>query len=69
MKKYKVIIGTNYITGYLRYGHGEAVVEANSPEEAKKIALENKDFELFIDDYSVEDYEYNHDDIEVEGVE
>ncbi len=69
MKKYKVIIGTDYVQGYLKYGHGEAIVEANSPEEAKKIAIENKDFELIVDNYSVEDHEYNYDDVRVEEVE
>lgn len=70
MKKYNVIIGCDYVQGYLRYGHLEGVVEATSAEEAKAIALAEHDyFDLVVDDYSVNGYEIDKSDIEVSEVE
>lgn len=70
MKKYNVTIGCDYVQGYLRYGHLEGVIRANSAEEARAIALaEPSCLDLFIDDYSVDGYEIDEDDIEISEVE
>lgn len=69
MKKYKVTIPCNYVIGYLRYGHFEGEVEANSIEEVKAMFTKADsliDLDLCIDDYSVEDYEANFDEMEIE---
>ena len=43
MKKFMVTQECDYVTGYLRYGHFEGIIEANSLEEAKKIIEEAKE--------------------------
>ena len=40
MKKFKVGKDFEYITGHLRYGHAEVIVEAETEEEAKALAEE-----------------------------
>ena len=55
MKKFKVSVPYNYVSGYLRYGHGEAVIEAEDIEKAEELAYEFDDYELVIDDYSIDD--------------
>lgn len=56
MKKFKVEVDCDYITGYLRYGHGEAIIEAENIETAKDIAREWDDYDLVVDDYEVSDH-------------
>lgn len=69
MKKYDVFIGCDYVQGHLRHGHLEGVIEANSAEEARAIALAEPDcLELFIDDYSVGGYEIDEDDIDISEI-
>lgn len=69
MKKYDVFIGCDYVQGHLRYGHLEGVIEANSAEEARAIALAEPDrLELFIDGYSVGGYEIDEDDIDISEI-
>lgn len=43
MKTYTVCVPTDYIMGYLRYGHAEFSIEAESAEEAIKKLQENKE--------------------------
>lgn len=70
MKKYDVFIGCDYVQGHLRHGHLEGVIEANSAEEARAIALAEPDcLELFIDDYDVTDFDIDENDIEISEVE
>lgn len=57
--KYKVVAYLDYVSGYLRYGHLEGIVEAES-EEALKEMMKQYDFidklDVKIDDYEVADY-------------
>lgn len=69
MKKFKVSVPCDYISGYLRYGHGEAIIEANTIEEAKELAKEWDDYNLIVDDYEVNDHDsYNFDNMTIEEV-
>lgn len=71
MKKFMVTQECDYVTGYLRYGHFEGIIEANSLEEAKKIMEEkgSHDFlSLVVDDYSVDDYDVGNNGYEFEEV-
>lgn len=43
MKTYKVCVPVDYIMGYLRYGHAEFNIKAESAEEAIKKLQENKE--------------------------
>lgn len=61
MKKFLVSVPVDYVEGYLRYGSKEAIIEANSMEEAKEIVLNDKErFEenssIVVDDYEINDY-------------
>lgn len=70
MKKFKINIPLDYVQGYLRYGHGEILVEAESEEEIRE-KIKNKeialyDFEVVVDEYEVDDYEIGSlEDIEI----
>lgn len=47
-----------YIRGYLKYGHGETIVHAESEEEALAIAekaFADDDYYIELDDYEIED--------------
>lgn len=59
MKKFLVTADLDYVSGYLRYGHLEGIVEAES-EEALKEMMKKKYFarhlDVIVDDYSVDDY-------------
>ena len=72
MAKFKVSQEANYITGHLRYGHREGVIEANSKEDALD-KLKNKGYtdylDLKVDDYEVEDVDYGDNEFEIEEVE
>lgn len=72
MKKFMVTQECDYITGYLRYGHFEGIIEANSLEEAKKIMEEKGSHDLLslvVDDYSVDDYDVGNNGYEFEEVD
>ena len=59
MKKFKVGKDFDYITGYLKYGHAEVIVEAETEEEAKALAEEKfNDFEykVVVDAFDIEDH-------------
>ncbi len=72
MAKFKVSQEADYITGHLRYGHREGVIEANSKEDALD-KLKNKGYtdylDLKVDDYEVEDVDYGDNKFEIEEVE
>ena len=64
-KKVKFNIPLEYVTGYLRYGHKEGILELTTEEferlqeNPKKFIYEEEilhDLDLIIDDYRVEDY-------------
>lgn len=57
MKKFKVCVPCDYVSGHLRYGHGEAIIKAENLEEAKQKAKEWDDYDLIIDDYEVCDHD------------
>ena len=69
MAKFNVKIQCDYVTGHLRYGHLEGVIEAESAEDATQLALEYPDMlDLVIDDYRVNDYEIDDNSISVTEV-
>ena len=64
-KKVKFNIPLEYVTGYLRYGHKEGVLELTAEEferlqeNPKEFIYEEEilhDLDLIIDDYRVDDY-------------
>jgi len=65
LKKVKFNIPLEYVTGHLRYGHKEGVLELTAEEferlqkDPEAFVYEEEilpDLDLVIDDYSVEDY-------------
>lgn len=69
MKKFKVIVPCDYFQGHLRYGHGEAIIEAESIEEAKEKAKEWDDYDPILDDYELSDHDsWNIDDMTIEEI-
>lgn len=75
MKKFQIYIPTDYVMGHLRYGHGEGIVEAESKEEIlKKLKTEDADdildyIHLEVDDWDIDDYEYDFSSMEIEEIE
>lgn len=70
--KYKVFVPCDYVIGYLRTGHFEGVVEANSIEEVKTNLMRGsvwRNLDFVVDDCRAEDYEVNFDEIEIEEYE
>ena len=71
MKKFLVTADLDYVTGYLRYGHLEGIVEAES-EEVLKEWIKEKDFDQYLevvaDDYEIDSYgdigEYEYEEVE-----
>lgn len=57
--KFRVTADLDWVSGHLRYGHLEGIVEAES-EEALEIKMKNPDFrdilDLVVDDYEVDGY-------------
>ncbi len=76
MKKFKVSIPYDYVCGYLRYGHGEAIIEAETIEELKERLSTKEGQEYFeevcgteVDSYEVTDCgKLDFDDIGIEEV-
>ena len=57
--KFKVCKNLDYVQGHLRYGHGTVIVEAESKEEALKLAekaFEDDNYEVEVDSYEIEDH-------------
>lgn len=70
MAKFRVEIACDYVSGHLRYGHLEGVVEAETEEEAKQKAVESPYIlELVVDDYRVDDYEIDTNTVTAEVIE
>lgn len=59
MKKFFVTADLDYITGHLRYGHLEGIIEAES-EEALKEMIKEKGFDQYLevvaDNYEIVSY-------------
>lgn len=56
--EFKVCKNLEYVQGYLKYGHGEVIVDAESEEEALAIAEEafrNNDYYIEVDECEIED--------------
>ena len=68
--KFRVTQEANYVMGHLRYGHREGIVEANSKENALKLIEGNEDdyLDIVIDDYEIEDADFENNPFEIEGV-
>ena len=57
--EFKVCKNLEYVRGYLKYGHGEVIVNAESEEEALAIAekaFENDGYNVEVDDYEIQNY-------------
>lgn len=68
--KFRVTQEANYVMGHLRYGHREGIVEADSKEDALKLIEGNEDDYLYIviDDYEIEDADFENNPFEIEEV-
>lgn len=56
--KFKVCKDLEYVQGYVRYGHGEVIVDAESEEEALKLAeksFKDGDYDVKVDSFEMED--------------
>lgn len=72
MAKFKVTQDADYVVGHLRYGHREAIIEADSKEDALN-KLKNEGYtdylDFVLDDYELEDVSYDGNEFEIEEVE
>ena len=72
MAKFMVGQEADYVSGHLRYGHREGVIEADSKEDALN-KLQNEGYtdylDLKVDDCEVEDVDYGDNEFEIEEVE
>lgn len=71
MARFFVRQDADYAMGYLRCGHREGYIEADSIEDAERKLKEEgyTDYLNFVlDDYEVEDIEYGNNDFEIEEV-
>ena len=72
MKEFRVTQDANYVQGYLRYGHREGIVEAESKEDALD-KLRNDSYteylDFVLDDYSLEDADYDGQPFKIEEIE
>ena len=71
MARFFVKQEADYVMGYLRYGHREGYIEADSIEDAE-IKLKEEGYtdylDFVLDDYEVEDVEYSDNEFEIEEV-
>ena len=72
MAKFRVSQEADYVMGYLRYGHREGFIEAESKEDALN-KLKNEGYtdylDFVLDDYSCEAVEYGDNEFEIEEME
>lgn len=69
MKKFKVTVPCDYFNGYLRHGHGEAIIEAKTLKEAKEKAKTWDDYEPILDDYELNDHDaWNFENMTIEEI-
>lgn len=57
--KFKVCKNLEYVQGHLTSGHGTVIIEAESEEEALKLAekaFEDDNYEVEVDSYEIEDH-------------
>lgn len=60
MKKFRVTQNLDYVTGHLRYGHKEGIVEVESEDELREMIDSGEIFDYMnikVDDYSIDDYD------------
>ena len=55
MKKFKINVPYDYVSGHLRCGHGEAIIEAQVIQTAKELAHEFDAYDVVVDDYEVDE--------------
>lgn len=69
--KFKVTQYADYAEGYLRYGHREGIIEADSKEDALN-KLKNEGYDEYLnfelDDYELNYVEYGNNEFELEEV-
>lgn len=70
MMKFKIYQDLDYANGYLRYGHLEGTIEAESKEALEKMIKEEpemvRDYMNFeLDDYDLNDYDTGDNPIEI----
>lgn len=70
--KFKISQELDYASGYLRYGHLEGTIEAESREALEKMIKENPEIvencmEFELDSYELNDYERGDNPIVIEG--
>lgn len=72
MAKFRVYQDADCVMGYLRYGHREGIIDADSKEDALD-KLKNEVYydylEFVVDDYSVENIDYGNNEFEIEEIE
>lgn len=72
MAKFRVTQYADYVVGHLRYGHREAIIEADSKEDVLS-KLKNEGYtdylNFVLDDYELEDSDYGDNDFEIEEME
>lgn len=72
MAKFRVSQEADYVKGYLRCGHREGIIEADSEEDALN-KVENEGYtdclDLIVDSYMIEDVDYGNNEFEIEEVE
>ena len=68
--KFRVTQEANYVMGHLRYGHREGIVEDDSKKDALKLIEGNEDdyLDIVIDDYEIEDADFENNHFEIEEV-
>jgi hypothetical protein len=59
MKKFIVSVPVDYVDGYLRTGHREMIVEADSELEAKEKILNDTNYFIECSDVILDNYEIN----------
>jgi len=71
MKKFKVTQDLDYISGHLRYGHFEGIIEAESAREAQEMVEDDPIgyLSLVIDDYEVDAWDEGNNPIKMEEIE
>lgn len=72
MAKFRISQEADYVKGYLRLGHREGIIEADSKEDALN-KLEKEGYtdylDLIVDDYRIEDVDYGDNEFEIEEME
>ena len=70
--KFRVTQDLDYVVGYLRYGHKEGIVEAESEDELREMIDSGEIFDYMdveVDNYSIEDYDDGGNKVEWERID